>query len=185
MLNVRGSEDVRLLVRGGGGEEEEEPLLALRLPGGVKGVKGPWELDARRCSAELDVTGDWNGVWGGTRLGSLLFLLFEVRLEEVEALAEELCVPGAVKGDGSKGRCDDDDDDDWLLPPEEEEAAWGGPSSLEMNSTFGPFLSHDVAYPRSLLLAKLLDALPGLVVRCLLREEDDDDDDDDALDPPP
>jgi len=79
---------------------------------GVKGVKGPWELDARRCSAELDVTGDWNGVWGGTRLGSLLFLLFEVRLEEVEALAEELCVPGAVKGDGSKGRCDDDDDDD-------------------------------------------------------------------------
>mmetsp|Transcript_31618 Transcript_31618/g.66246 ORF Transcript_31618/g.66246 Transcript_31618/m.66246 type:complete len:94 (+) Transcript_31618:241-522(+) len=70
MLNVCGSEDVRLLVPGGGGEEEEEPLLVLRLQGGVKGVKDLWELDARRCSAELDVTGDWNGVWGGTRLGS-------------------------------------------------------------------------------------------------------------------
>jgi len=155
MLKLRGS-DFRLLVRGGGGGGgAEEPLLvALRLPGGVKGVNGPWELDARRCSAELDVTGDWNGVWGGTRLGSFAFLL-EVRLEEVEALAEELCVPGAVKGDGSKGRDDDDDDDDddWLLPRAEEEAAWGGPSSLEMNSTLGPLLSHDVAYPRSLLLA--------------------------------
>ena len=80
MLNPRGSTG---RFRGGG-----LPFV-LRLPGGVNGVYGP--CDVRRAPS---VTGDVNGVEGGTRFGS-----------RRDLLPWALCVPGSVNGAGSNGRC--------------------------------------------------------------------------------
>ena len=97
MLNFLGSDDV--CFRGGG-----VPFV-LRLPGAVKGENGPDDdeddADGPPGAAPLllapSVTGDVNGVCGGTRFGPTP----PVALVP-PPLA--LCVPGSVKGAGSNGR---------------------------------------------------------------------------------
>lgn len=71
--------------------------FVLRFPGGVKGVNGPCVFIRVRDAPS--VTGEVNGVEGGTRFGSLVD-----RERDDDALWAELCVPGSVKGAGSKGR---------------------------------------------------------------------------------
>jgi len=121
MLNFRGSAPPGRFFGGG-------LPCALRVPGGVKGVKGPCELNGVCCCAccangppprgvvrrAPSVTGEVKGVWGGTRLGP----------PEADPDADGpapppppprdvglLCFPGSVNEAGSKGLvwpCDDD-----------------------------------------------------------------------------
>ena len=130
MLNPRGSPVGRRFWEVGGGVP-----LVLRFPGVVKGVNGPWEL---RRAAFWPVTGDWKGWEGGTRFGS--------REEEEDALWAALCVPGAVKGAGSKGR--------WggtRVGSREEEDAWEPLRAVGPTRDAGPCLFHELVYVLPLL----------------------------------
>ena len=104
-------------------------------PGVLKGVNGPWDL---RRAVFWPVTGDWKGWEGGTRFGS--------QEEEEDALWVALCVPGAVKGAGSKGRWGGTRFGSW-----EEEDACEPLRAVRPTRDAGPCLFHELVYVFPLL----------------------------------